>query len=63
LSVCSMMTRVVDMRNLAGLRAADGCVNVAAPRGAAIGAEEATIGLQPNQPETSEASPVWAGLC
>jgi len=51
------------MEGLAGLRAADCCVNVAAPRGAAIGAEEATIGLQPNQPETSEASPVWAGLC
>jgi hypothetical protein len=51
------------MEDLAGLRATDGCINVAAPRGAAVGAEEATIGLQSNRPETSEASPIWAGLC
>jgi len=54
---------VVDMWNLAGLRAADDCVNVAAPRRAAVGPEEATIGLRSSRPETSEASPIWAGLC
>jgi hypothetical protein len=43
------------MEDLAGLRVAAGCGNVAAPRGVAIVAEEATIDLNPNRPELSEA--------